>query len=939
MDRSLNHPLYVLDSSHGLGSNQIHALALDGQSRLWLASPVGLVCYDGSFTHQWDRRNGMHCNGLRCVAVDAMDRVWVGTDRGVELVEPNGQVSEVLHSGAWNFGICEHIEVAGPDPWIACAQGMVRLQRHADGLNFEVNFSADVGFVSDIIRLRGGSVLAVSAAMGLVKSDGRTWWRYKCSSLAGRRVTCIKPGLRGEFLLGTDDGLLVVGEAGDRGVSRIQVPGADPTVTAIAVEGQTYWVAFGPTLAAFVETADGLSMVETFQLESQANDLLSDQFGNVWIGTDGSGLAKVSCLRHALERIDLGRSGGIYSIKTQARERYSIGGDRLFGRADLAPDTSSAKFTAIEGLPETVVWDSLEDNDGIWAATQAGLYRTNDAGRLAPAFADHVVLGAPNRVLLQRGESLLVGTLRGLARIRDDQVDILEAEGRSLGYVYTLFLDDSSVLWIGTLGRGLWREHDVLEPVLDGPLTADGNVYAVAQGPDGRFIVLQDENIVLLDLDRGARLVAQLPPVAGWTFVWLDAETIAIGGSDGLRIMDVGSGRIIRHVCSLFRLRHWEFTNNRTLVRDTRGRLLCGLTSGLARVDLDQLLGYEPPVCKLADIAWSGVEPVSVADQFRVPPGRWSFRLRAYSAWLVESGLVRYQFQLVGFDEDWSPLRDSLEAAYNSLPPGKYRLVARASSPLTGMGPESELLRLEVRSPLWALGSSAIVTAVQRLVEFVSRSRSRNQRMLQEQARLEREVSERTLVLRSANLELEKVRDAFEKLSEVDELTQLGNRRHFDKELTRALTLTRRLNTPLALLMVDVDHFKSVNDRLGHPTGDEYLRQVAGTLAATVREGEDVAARFGGEEFAILLLSTDEASAAAGAERLRVAVAGLALPNPGAPGGFVTVSIGVALARAEAHVDGDGLMLRADQALYRAKREGRNRVALEVPADPSADPD
>ena len=383
------------------------------------------------------------------------------------------------------------------------------------------------------------------------------------------------------------------------------------------------------------------------------------------------------------------------------------------------------------------------------------------------------------------------------------------------------------------------------------------------------------------------------------------------------------------HVQCLLKAREWEFTNNRTLVRDHDGRLLCGLIGGLVRVDLTGLGSFAAPICKLADIDWAGVTPERIGESIRLRPGRWSFHLRAYTAWFVEAAKVRYQFKLIGFDDVWSRPQASPEVTFTSLPPGDYRLMCRASAPLTGAGPEAELLRLQVRRPLWAMGWTAVLVALESRYDQLVRSRSRNESQLERTLALEQAVADRTQSLFSANRDLEALRDAYKRLSEVDELTQLGNRRNFEKEIARALALTIRLRLPLSLLFVDIDHFKGVNDRHGHQVGDEYLKAVGGVLAAAIRLGEDVATRFGGEEFAILLVNTGINAALKIAERMRAGVESLAMRNDGAPSGILTISIGVSTISLGESFDQKDFIARADNALYAAKKSGRNRVCAE----------
>ena len=145
----------------------------------------------------------------------------------------------------------------------------------------------------------------------------------------------------------------------------------------------------------------------------------------------------------------------------------------------------------------------------------------------------------------------------------------------------------------------------------------------------------------------------------------------------------------------------------------------------------------------------------------------------------------------------------------------------------------------------------------------------------------------------------------------------------------RALALTIRLRLPLSLLFVDIDHFKGVNDRHGHQVGDEYLKAVGGVLAGAIRLGEDVATRFGGEEFAILLVNTEINAALKIAERMRAGVESLAMRNDGAPSGILTISIGVSTISLDESFDQKDFIARADNALYAAKKSGRNRVCAE----------
>lgn len=166
------------------------------------------------------------------------------------------------------------------------------------------------------------------------------------------------------------------------------------------------------------------------------------------------------------------------------------------------------------------------------------------------------------------------------------------------------------------------------------------------------------------------------------------------------------------------------------------------------------------------------------------------------------------------------------------------------------------------------------------------------------------------------------------RLTVLDGLTQVHNRRALDEYLEREVARSRRHDRPLSVLLLDVDRFKSVNDTRGHLCGDAVLRGVADRVRPEVR-AEDLFARYGGEEFALALVETGHAAAVAAAERVRALVAAEPFPFQDGPV-RVTVSVGVATTQGEAGAaDPAALLKEADGRLYRAKQDGRNRVVGE----------
>ncbi|HKT01718.1 MAG TPA: diguanylate cyclase [Rugosimonospora sp.] len=238
--------------------------------------------------------------------------------------------------------------------------------------------------------------------------------------------------------------------------------------------------------------------------------------------------------------------------------------------------------------------------------------------------------------------------------------------------------------------------------------------------------------------------------------------------------------------------------------------------------------------------------------------------------------------------------------------------------PILSRGEPSAMLLLENRRARAAFGSNRLDT-----VQLIAGQLSVSLDNALLYAALEDKVAERTQALRDAN-------DRLELLAVTDALTGLPNRRRLIETLAAEWTHALRSHTPIALAMIDVDHFKLYNDHYGHLAGDECLARVAAAIASNLRE-TDVVARYGGEEFAVVLPGTDRRIGAKVAERVRAAVAALAVPHQTSHHGIVTVSVGLAATVPAPHATAEQLLETADNGLYEAKHRGRNQVSLSPP--------
>ena len=239
----------------------------------------------------------------------------------------------------------------------------------------------------------------------------------------------------------------------------------------------------------------------------------------------------------------------------------------------------------------------------------------------------------------------------------------------------------------------------------------------------------------------------------------------------------------------------------------------------------------------------------------------------------------------------------------------------------------------------WFGGEQLVVRPIRALVRTAARfgrgdlrARASHEPWVAEFAPLAAALDDMAAKLAEREEELRIANQHLEELASLDGLSGLANRRGFDRQVEREWQRAAENHAPLALMMVDIDHFKLFNDRYGHVAGDTCLRAVGETLSLVTLEEAVLVARYGGEEFALLLPGIDISRAAALAEEARRAVEDLMISHSESPCGHVTVSIGVQSTVPEKFQTPADLIEAADTALYDAKRRGRNKVVAHRPA-------
>lgn len=460
--------------------------------------------------------------------------------------------------------------------------------------------------------------------------------------------------------------------------------------------------------------------------------------------------------------------------------------------------------------------------------------------------------------------------------------------------------------------------------------------FGAAEGlslEDGRAThLLRIDDVLYAVADRdvrrleGERFVpARLPLLPGLERPWeLEVTTTAIGsfawttrqlwwrrlGEETFHLQQIGSSRVPGYTA---------------MSMQSDGRLRLAAWDSLLQFDPDVVPSAPVPlharldqVRLLRPDAAQALLPLQPAVLQEMPPGS-GLALRFGLATMEPD--VEFRYRMSGYSEAWSEWSANRDLGYRRLPPGEYRFELQAR---TRGGRQARPLIYPLRvAPFWyERGVVQVLFGVFGVLLVALAVHARYRSIKARNRELERRIAERTGELEAANRRLTE-------LAVVDGLTGIANRHAMERALQRGWQRCAERGEPLAVVMADVDHFKQFNDNHGHQAGDMQLRRVAGVLAAEVSGVDELAARYGGEEFVLILPGIDGGAAEQRAERVRQRAAA-AMAAAGLPG---SISLGVAATVSVAGGDPAALVRCADQALYRAKHGGRDRVERAGEAD------
>jgi diguanylate cyclase (GGDEF)-like protein len=937
------------DVDDGLPQSTVNALAQTPDGYLWVGTYDGLARFDGLRfdvfrPSAWPALGG---GAVRALLVDRRGRLWIGTGAGLAVRETDGCLRAIPGTDAWTVRALAE----GPDGsiWIGTGRhGLARLVGQAAPVAADV--APGVRAVASLLAEPDGTLWIGSDGSGLWRRD-REGAVTRVDTGATTLCGALLRDSHGDLWAGCAGGGLLHYHGAEREMIGSDALGATTVFALLEDRAGSLWIApgGGGLLRRRGDTLERHSTATGLPYDGPSA-LLEDREGALWIGMAAAGLVRLQGGSFStLSASDGLPQDSVYSVVEDARgDLWAASNNGTLARR------AGRRFVGetIPGLtPKTPLRSLAVAPDGdLWVATYGGgVARRSESDGSWRAY-DHVD-GLPSDnvrgILVDAAGTVWAATVRGLGRYDGTRWSTLdERDGLPTPSITSLAAGADGTVWFGMDGGGLGRRAP------DGRLTflarkdglASDIVLAVRPGRDGKALWI-GTNGGLSRLEGGE--------VTSWTVRdGLPSDNVAQVGEDGLGFLWIGTGAGVARV-AVASMRRGEPlpvrifgrgdgmvssqatapSNGPLLAHD--GQLWFPTRAGLAVVDPRHLTRDTiPPVVHVEHVAADGT-PLPMGATVTVPRGTARFEIQYTGICTRAAQLVRFRHRLAGFDRDWVDAGPRRVAYYPAVPPGAYRFEVEA----TNADGASAATSLDVVLPrrFWetrAFQAGSILALVALVLGAV---KARTSALEARQRALEATVAERTEELRHANLALEDRNELLAALSLVDPLTGLANRRRFDEALLEEWRRAVRAQGWLSLVLADIDAFKQFNDSLGHPAGDDALRRVGAVLVHTAHRAGELACRWGGEEFAVLLPGSGPEDAHRVGELVREAVAGLGVAHPAsqvAP--IVTVSLGTASIRPRMGGDPQALVHAADAALYRAKQGGRDRVETEVvDADPT----
>lgn len=922
-------------STHeGLPHNSINAIAQTSDGYLWFATWEGVARYNGREFRFYERspKTGILDSGIRTLVTDTNNGLWVaGVRGGITYRQGNNWQPQLTAPSMVN----NILKDSSGDLWIA-VEGLGVLHRPKSSLENSVskeNWALQNISANRLLEDSKGRIWATTNK-GLFQLNGNNKQevlaRYKLPEL---HVYAILETHNGQMLVATERGAYIIG---DKRATLLHPSLAGEAITTLMEDNEhNLWlgtikhgvVRFSNNQIERLDTQSGLP-------NNRVLSILEDLEGSIWIGTNG-GLMR---LRKA-------------PFTTWTKKRRLVGN---YARSVINIDNKSVLVGSSEGLslidqgiaqnaqannssPVSVLSFAKRHDGGVWVGTYLkGLMLWKDQ-QLIPIL-DHKK-GLPTdevRAILDDSHgNLWIGTTNGLVQqnASGQQKIFTRNDGLPDNYIMALAEDDLGQVWVGT-GVGVAK------------LTANGfelvPIHNI-ENAEYAFGFWMEKGYVWIATDRGLirydQKNAQLGLVGRRSGLPIDKLfQVIFDGTNGLWLTSnrgiwridynaahaVADGRqntiAFEHFTESDGLASAQANggSNPAAVAMDNGKLWFATAKGVAMIDsstISQKNTARLPI-SIESIVADGVE-LSNTQQNILPAGTNRVIFNYAGLGYILSSRIEYRTKLVGFEENWASRGKNTIAEYTNLEPGSYQFLVSARYPYSDWNNADQIYKFTILPHFWQRLEVQIGLVVFVLILLFGIIKWRLQRLQKSELKLKALVEKQTYELRQQSKD-------FQRQANEDELTHLPNRRAFDKWLSEAFIKAKENNITLALVIMDIDHFKKINDHYSHLIGDKAIKSLAAKLRSLA--GKKVhTARWGGEEFTLMIKEMSEGEVTAYCENLRHSIETCDY-NDIAPDLTMTVSMGVAFSH---QVDNYSDLLRlADQALYKAKEQGRNRVEI-----------
>ena len=939
----------VWNIEDGLPQNTVQTIIQGHRGYLWFATQEGLARFDGISFRVWDTNStpALPARNVRTLLEDRNNRLWIGIRGGGGLVrlDPDGTLHPSFFPEMPTTEVRCLFEDAQGTLWIGTrGHGLFRLRPGETSpqaitmvtstliLDIEADQTGALWIATEgdgVWHLAPEGAKHLTTAQGLphnnvwaifLDSTDRLWFgtfggglsTYEngvfttlttADGLTSNRITKLHEDRDHNLWIGTYRGLDRLTNGVLTAITREDGLGDDLVISIAEDRERNLWV--GTAAAGTIRLKDSpFTVYESGPngIGGMARVVLEEPGLGMWVGTSNGGLHLIR--NGKVHQAPLGAhqpDNDVFALHLATDGAlwvgsYGAGISRFF-------EGNLQRWTTANGLPNDTVWSIGETGDGtIWVGTYGGgLAAYKDQRWSVLTTEDGLATNLIRSLDTDRNGTLWIGTSGGICFLKDGSIGCLTPDdGLTEPSVLSTFEDDEGRIWVGTNGGGI------------NLLTSDGIRRVTTE--DGLFddviyrMLPDDQGRLWMSCNRGI-------------FGVLAAELLdkAMGGQEPLTYRALGrwDGMAADECNGGSQPAGW---------RSQDGLLWFPTVRGLAAFDPSRLPEIpDPPEVLVSEV---------IVDGVIVPPGPVSVGADAstlevhYTATsFVAPERLRFRYRLSDLSDGWTEAGQRRSAFFTHLPHGTHTLELVAGYADGTWGQQTTLLEIAVEPRFYQTLEFLIFTAVALIAIGFGVASLRTAAIRRRKNILAHLVEERTAELLHVTQELETANLRLEELSLADPLTAVANRRSFDQTLEQLWARAQREQTPVALMMIDVDYFKAYNDTYGHAMGDHCLRQLAGILKGGLRRANDLVARYGGEEFAVLLPDCDAATATGMAETLRRRVEKCRIPHGGSPsGGIVTISAGTASMIPGINQSTETLCLAADTALYRAKKHGRNRV-------------